>query len=168
MDYNLNDAERINLQKMIKTNDAEDFTQLIRKEKHSVIIKEEVETLITIKKDFSRLAKSNPESFDKLCVSRCQFLFNRYTDIFNKVKKNQLDLSILAKFLVVLKQIEDGDINQHEGSVAVGRLLKQLYIDSAIKVGDQLDEKHEKHKKSGKPQPKPKNLSWKEYKEQNL
>ena len=101
MDYNLNDAERINLQKMIKTNDAEDFTQLIRKEKHSVIIKEEVETLITIKKDFSRLAKSNPESFDKLCVSRCQFLFNRYTDIFNKVKKNQLDLSILAKFVCV-------------------------------------------------------------------
>ena len=166
MDFNLNDVERINLQKMIKTNDAEDFTQLIRSEKHSDIIKEEVETLLTIKKDFARLAKSNSESFDKLCISRCQFLFNRYTDIFNKVKKNQIDLSILAKFLVVLKQIEDGDINQHEGSVAVGRLLKQLYIDSAIKVGDQLDEKHEKYKKSGKPQPK--NLSWKEYKEQNL
>ena len=168
MDFNLNDAERINLQKMIKTNDAEDFTELIRKEKHSDIIKEEVETLLTIKKDFTRLAKSNPESFDKLCISRCQFLFNRYTDIFNKVKKNQIDLSILANFLVVLKQIEDGDINQHEGSVAVGRLLKKLYIDSAIKVGDQLDKKHEKHKKYGKPQPKPNNLSWKEYKEKNL
>tara|TARA_R110002074_G_scaffold16289_2_gene54717 strand:- start:1749 stop:2246 length:498 start_codon:yes stop_codon:yes gene_type:complete len=165
MDYNLNDAERLNLQKMIKTNEAEDFTQLIRKEKHSILIKEDVETLLSIKKDFSRLAKSNPESFDKLCVTRCQFLFNRYTDIFNKVKKDQLDLSILGQFLVVLKQIEDGDINQHEGSVAVGRLLKKLYIDSAIKVGDKLDEKH---KKSGKHQPKPKNLSWKEYKEQNL
>ena len=168
MDYNLNDAERLNLQKMIKTNDAEDFTQLIRKEKHSELIKNDVEKLLTIKQEFSRLAKSNPESFDKLCVSRCQFLFNRYTDIFNKVKKNQLDLSILGQFLVVLRQIEDGDINQHEGSVAVGRLLKKLYIDSAIKVGDQLDEKNDKNKKNSKPQSKPKTLSWREYKEQHL
>ena len=130
MNFNLNENDRINLQKMIKTNDAEDFTQLIREEKHSSIIQKELETLLTIKKDFNRLAKKNPESFDKLCISRCQFLFNRYTDIFNKVKKDQIDLNILSQFLTVLKQIEDAKIDQHEGSVAIGRLLKELYIDS--------------------------------------
>jgi len=168
MDFNLNDAERINLQKMIKTNDAEDFTELIRSEKHSDIIKEDVETLISIKRNFARLAKTNPESFDKLCVSKCQFIFNRYTDIYNKVKKDQIDLSILAQFLIVLKQIEDHEINQHEGSVAIGRLLKKLYIDSAIKSGNELDEKNSKNNESTEPISEPKNISWKTYKEQKL
>ena len=165
MNFNLNENDRINLQKMIKTNDAEDFTQLIREEKHSSIIQKELETLLTIKKDFNRLAKKNPESFDKLCISRCQFLFNRYTDIFNKVKKDQIDLNILSQFLTVLKQIEDAKIDQHEGSVAIGRLLKELYIDSAIKVGDQLDKKNKNTTTSSY---KSKNISWKEYKEKNL
>ena len=165
MDFNLNDTDRLNLQKMIKANDAEDFTGLIRQEKHSALIREEVERLIELKKDFSRLAKSNPQSFEQMCISRCNFIFNRYTDIFNKVKKDELDLAILFQFLTVLKQIEEGEIDQHEGSVAVGRLLKQLYIDSAIKKGDKLDEKY---KKNEKPTPKPKNISWSQFKNNNL
>jgi len=163
MDFNLNDTEKLSLQKMIRSNETEDFTGLIREEKHSAIIREQVATLMELKKDFARLAKSNPTSFDNMCVSRCNFLFNRYTDIFNKVKKDEIDLAILFQFLDVLKQIEEGKIDQHEGSVAIGRLLKQLYIDSAVKTGDKLDEKYKKDEKVIEP----KNISWKEFKQKN-
>ena len=79
----MNDSERLNLQKMIKANDAENNTPLIRELKHSKKILEEVDELLKIKRENPRLAKSNPEQFDALCVSKCSFLFNQYTDIFN-------------------------------------------------------------------------------------
>ena len=161
MDFTLNDADRLNLQKMIKSNEAEDYTDLIRQEKHSDLIREEVELLIELKKDFHVLALDNPSDFDELCVSKCQFLFNRYTDIFNKVKKDELDFAILFNFLDVLKQIENKEIDQHEGSVAVGRLLKKLYIDSALKKSEKLDELHKTDKTEVV---EPINITWREFK----
>ena len=47
--------------------------------------------------------------------------------------------NIFNKFLDVLKRIEDGELDQHEGSFMVGTLLKELYIDSAIKKSEKLD-----------------------------
>jgi hypothetical protein len=35
--------------------------------------------------------------------------------------------------------VEEERCNQHEGSVAIGKLLKELYIDSALKTGEHLD-----------------------------
>lgn len=161
MDFTLNDADRLNLQKMIKSNETEDYTDLIRQERHSDLIREEVDRLIELKKDFIGLASSSPSEFDELCVAKCQFLFNRYTDIFNKVKKDELDFAILFNFLDVLKQIENKEIDQHEGSVAVGRLLKKLYIDSALKKSEKLDELH---KQDAIDIVEPVNISWHEYK----
>ena len=63
----------------------------------------------------------------------------------------------------VLKQIEDGKIDQHDGSFKVGKLLKELYVDSALKKTEKMDAKDKKHKKE-KPLPKPREISWKEYK----
>ena len=74
-----------------------------------------------------------------MCVSRCQFLFNNYTNIFNRLKKDELDMNILGKLLFVLKQIEDGHLDQHSGSYEVGKILKEMYIDSAIKQGEKYD-----------------------------
>ena len=69
---------------------------------------------------------------------------------------------IMSKLLIVLKLIEDGQIEQQDGSVRVGRLLKELYLDSAVKRADALDKEHNKEKpvmKSGK------EISWKKYKQ---
>jgi len=155
----MNKFDKINLEKMIKTNNVEDCTQEIREKSHSGLIKKDVLTLIGLKKNYFRLEKSNPNEFDKICVSRCQFIFNNYTDIYNKVKKDEIDLNILFKFLEVLKEIEDGKLDQHEGAFKVGNLLKEMYIDSAIRKGDKLD----KNKKDIITK-KPKNISYKEYK----
>jgi len=139
MDYNLNDGDRLQLQKMIKSNDVEDQTGLIRTAKHSEQLKEEVKRLNSLKKEYSDLAKTDPLEFENICISKCSFLFERYTDIYNKVFKDELDLSILDKFLDALKEIEEGRTDQHEASVRVGKYLKELYVDSALKKTEKND-----------------------------
>lgn len=162
----MNPDERLNLQKMIDVNDVKDNTSLIRTLKHSDIIKEEVITLNKLKKQYERLAKTNPTEFDAICVSRCNFLFNNYTDIFNKVVKNEIDMNILAQLLETLKLIEAGTLDQHEGSFQIGKILKRIYIDSALKKAEHLDKKYQRTKKVKK---KPeKKLSWKDFKKLDL
>ena len=155
----MDDLDRIQLNKMITANNVEDCTEAIRNKKHSKKIRDDVTKMLDLKKKYSRLSKSNPEQFDTMLVSQCNFLFNNYTDIYNKVKKDEIDLNILFKFLEVLKEIEDGKLDQHEGAYKVGNLLKEMYIDSAIRKGDKLD----KNKKEVVNK-KPKKISYKEYK----
>ena len=162
----MNEEERLNLQRMINANDVVDQTDKIRDTKHSSVIRQQVKDFVALKKKYSRLAKSNPDQYDQMCISKCEFLFNNYTDIYNKIKKDEIDLIILDKFLTVLKNIEDGNVDQHDGSFMVGKLLKELYIDSALKKSEKLDAAQKKNKKSEKKPPKPREISWKEYKSQ--
>ena len=97
-----------------------------------------------------------------MLTSQCNFLFNNYTDIFNKVKKDEINLETLWNLLNILKKIEDGNIDQHTGSFEVGKLLKQIYIDGAIMKENNKKKKSKKQSKpvnSGK-----KNISWDEFK----
>jgi len=103
-------------------------TETIRTLKHSDRIKDDILTMVKLKKDYQRLSQSNPVQFDNLCVSRCSFLFNNYTDIFNRLKKDELDLNIMGQLLVLLKMIEEEKIDQHTASFEVGKLLKSIYI----------------------------------------
>ena len=159
--------ERLKLNEMIKISNVEDVTEEIRNKRHSFLIKDDVSKMLEIKKKYSRLSKSNPKQFDNMLVSKCNFLFMNYTDIFNKVKKDEIDLTILWKFLSILEQIENGNIDQHEGAYQVGNLLKKIYIDSALKKAEKLDKKNSKinnKNKVKKPNNIKKNLTWKEYK----
>ena len=156
----MNDVEKLNLQKMIQENDVVNTTQLIRDLKHSTKILNEVELLLKLKREYSMMAKSLPEQFDSLCVSQCQFLFNYYTDIYNKVKKDEIDLKILLRLLNVLHAIEEGAFDQHEGSFEVGKLLKEIYIDSALRKADKLNE-NDKERVDIRPS---ENISWHDFK----
>jgi hypothetical protein len=62
--------------------------------------------------------------------------------LYNKIRKDEIDLEILYQFLDVLKQIEDGMVDQHEGSFMVGTLLKKIYVDSALKKAEKLEKEH--------------------------
>ena len=159
----LSDSQRLNLKKLVNENDGEETTELIRNAKHSNLIKEDVKLLNDLKVKYARLAKSNPNEFNLLCQSKCNFLYNNYTDIFNKVKKSEIDLQLLSKFLGILKEIEDGKIDQHDGSYQVGTILKQIYVDSALQKSEKIDKRNKKQVK--KPSfAKQKNISWAEYK----
>ena len=158
----MNPEERLHLDKLIKANNVEDNTENIRKLKHSEKIKDDIITLLKLKTDYQRLARTNPSQFDTMCINRCSFLFNNYTDIFNRIKKDELDLQIMFQLLAVLKAIEDGKLDQHEGSFLVGALLKELYVDSALRKAEKLDEQNKEEKVEPK---KPEvQISWKQFK----
>ena len=163
----MNDDERLNLRKMIAANDTDVNTDNIRRLKHSELIRADVAQFLKLKHDYAPLAKSNPSQYDAICVSRCSFLFNNYTDIFNKLKKNEIDLKILMNLVSVLKMIEDGQLDQHEGSFEVGKLLKQIYVDSALRKSEHLDKQHtaSEKRKTAHAQAAVKNISWKQYKD---
>jgi len=156
----MNPQERIQLGKMIDANQAKDYTDDIRKKKHSHLIRGDVQIMLNLKRDNTVLAEMDPDKFDAMCVSQCQFLFNNYTDIFNKVKKDEIDLDILNDLLNVLKQIEDNKLDQHEGSVSVGKLLKQIYIDSALKKSENLDKKYGEQENVDEAM----DISWRDFK----
>ena len=162
----MNNLEKLNLHKMIDANNVQDCTADIRAKKHSKLIRDDVTHLIALKTKYPRLCKTNPSQFDAMCVSQCNFLFNNYTDIFNKIKKDELNLNILHQLLDVLKKIEDEDYDQHVGAFEVGKLLKAMYIDSALTRADRIDKKTGKKTKAVKSTEK--KISWAEYKAKNL
>jgi hypothetical protein len=154
----MDDRQRLQLQKMIKANDVEDQTQLIRDLKHSHLLQNDINALLKLKAKYN----NNLDLIQQSAPMECNFLFTYYTDIYNKIRKDEIDLKILNKFLNVLRQIEDGELDQHEGSFVVGTLLKEIYVDSALRKADKLNEEHEKEQeKTLEPVI---NMSWKEYK----
>jgi hypothetical protein len=156
----LSSLERLNLKKLIDDNDSTNNTENIRSLRHSDLIKKDVGEMVKIK---LRHIKSTTEEIADVCREKCTFLFNNYTDIFNKIINNEIDLTILKKFLGVLKLVEDGKMDQHEASVIVGKVLKELYIDSAMKVADKKDAEYQA-KNPVKEKVVPMKLSWAEYK----
>jgi len=164
----LNSQQKLDLASMIKANDTTDCTQEIREKKQSDYIKTDVEHLVFLKTKYERLRKSNPNEFDAICVKQCAFLFNNYTDLYNKIKNDNLDIKILERFLKILKKIEDGELDQHEGSYLVGKHLKEMYVDSALKTKAKLDsqERHRKFKNKP-PQANIKHISYKDFKIMN-
>ena len=144
MDFTLDKKTRLNFEKMMKEEGVENNTSKIRNLKHSQKIREQVKTMIEIKNKYSRLDKN---LMDKMIESKCVWLYQNYSNLYVKLKKNQLNLQILDSFLTTLAEIEDGKIDQHEGSVKIGQLLKQLYIDSALKNKKQMEDKDNKRKK---------------------
>ena len=154
----MNKGEKLQLKKMIQESDCDDNTDQIRKLKHSVKIRDDMRKIDKIKNDNPSL---NIDELSALCISEASFLYEYYTDIFHKVVSSELSLPIMSQVLGVLKKIEDEQVDQHEGSVLVGKLLKELYVDSALKRADKLDEKYATDTpviNSGS------EMSWKQYK----
>lgn len=172
MDFTLNNAERLNLKRMIDESECENNTDNIRKLKHSVLIRNDIRKLNTLKVQHAELRESNMDEFFTLCKTECSFLYEKYMDLFKKVLHDELDLEIMTKLLMVLKMIEDGKLDQHEGSVIVGRILKELYIDSAVKHADNLAVKYSVEQQNDKKDTNGddagsdeiKTISWREYK----
>ena len=157
----LSDNDKEQLQKMINAHDVTDHTENIRDVKHSSQIRASIKSLLKLKEDKADLLREDKDAFEKIALQQDGFLFYNYFQIYNKIIKNQIDVTMLEKLLTVLKQIEDGLYDQHEGSYIVGKLLKEMYIDSTIRETAELDAAAEAEKpeiKTGK------KISWREYK----
>ena len=157
----MDDNQRLHLQKMIAVNNVEDQTGLIRELKHSHILRDNVNNLVMLKAKYF----DEPEALHLEAMAECNFLFTYYTDLYNKIRKDEIDLKILFQFIDVLRKIEDGEMDQHEGSFEVGLLLKKIYVDSALRKAEKLNAV------TGVVEPEYKgpqvDISWKQYKMMN-
>jgi hypothetical protein len=158
----MNAEEKLNLKRLLDNSECENNTETIRKLKHSIRIRDDIRTLELLKRNERSLMATDPQAFLDLCQHNALFLFTSYTDIFNRILKDELDLDIMSKVLQLLKLIEDGQVDQHEGSVLMGKLLKELYVDAALRRGENLDKEYAAEKVEpiiGK------KITWKEYKQ---
>ena len=151
----MNFEEKLLLQEMIQANNVEDQTQSIRNLKHSCLIKTDVLKLLEIMKE-----TSDPSEIHIEAMMECNFLFTYYTDIYNRIRKSEIDIQLFYQFLEILSKIEDGVIDQHEGSFEVGTILKKIYVDSALKRSEKLEETY----KSENCATEKKDIGWKKFK----
>lgn len=157
----MDENQRLHLQKMISANNVEDNTDLIRKLKHSHILRENVNNLIMLKAKYI----DEPEKVHLEAMVECGFLFTYYTDIYNKIRKDEIDLKILFRAFDVLQNIEEGRLDQHSGAFEFGKLLKEIYVDSALRKAEKLNaESGEKEPEYKGPQV---NISWSQFKSLN-
>jgi hypothetical protein len=151
----MNSQEKLVLQEMIQANNIEDQTQSIRNLKHSFLIKTDVIKLLEIMKETTDSSEIHIEA-----MMECNFLFTYYTDIYNRIRKSEIDIELFYQFLNILSKIEDGELDQHEGSFEVGTILKKIYVDSALKRSEKIDELY----KDETPTVVKKDIGWKKFK----
>jgi hypothetical protein len=92
--------------------------------------------------------RNDQDKINEEGMTECGFLFTYYTDIYNKIRKDEIDLKILNQFLNVLRRIEDGELDQHDGAFIVGTLLKEIYVDSALRKAAKLNENQEQEEQN--------------------
>jgi len=153
----MDDNQRLHLSRMIKENNVLDQTPLIRQLKHSQIMRDNVNTLLDLKVEYEG------DELNMKAAEQCSFLFTYYTDIYNKIKKDEINLEILFQLIDKLKDIEEEKVDQHEASFEVGTILKKIYVDSALKRAEKLDEKYGKVEEKKEVE----NISWKQFKKNN-
>lgn len=162
----MNSEEKEQLKKLLSQSDCDNNTEYIREFKNSERLLNDISVLEKLKRSHRTLRENSPDDFAELCRTECSFLYNGFTIIFNKLLKDEVHLGILIQMIRVLKQIEDGVIDQHEGSVIVGKILKEMYVDSAIRRGEHLDEEYAKKQQENVQEVKP--IRWKDFKQMNV
>ena len=157
----LNHDEKLNLKKIMDETDYVDNTHNIRRLKHSKMIRDNVKRIEELKREHEAMRLTHIEGFFSIVQEECRFLYDNYTDIFNRLMKDEIDPLILQRFLIVLRMIEDGQLDQQEGSSMIGKYLKELYLDSAVRKADALE-----RERSGEKEPLKEgmDISWKAYK----
>ena len=153
------DNDKVQLRQMIEKNNVVDKTEQIRELKHSAKIREDIIALIQLKKDYAELLQTDKESFEKISVKKCRFLFFHYMELYNLILKESMDLKILDKLIDVLGRIENNELDQHEGSFLVGTYLKEIYIDGKLAESKRADELY-----PSVPRVDPKKIAWSEFK----
>jgi hypothetical protein len=84
----MNESQKLQLQKMITANNVEDTTALIRSLNHSGILRNNVNKLLELKAKYP----TDESQLHAEAMAECSFLFTYYTDIYNKIRKDEIDL----------------------------------------------------------------------------
>jgi len=160
----MNTEEKLNLKKMLaQSQDYVDHTEDIRRLKHSGLLLDGMRDIEKLKRANKELRELNPDEFTEMCKLAAPVMYNLYTDLFHKLVKDELNLVIMVKLIRILELIEQGQLDQNEGSVMVGKILKELYVDSAVRLGEKIDKQREEENQTQTQRderPEPKDISW--------
>ena len=102
-------TQSLNMKALMESDDYVNNTDKIREIKHSDLILADIAKLCELKKTHHKMKIVEEEKYKYLCQTSCPFLYNNYTDIFNKVVCDELDMNMLVNFVQTLKQIENGE-----------------------------------------------------------
>ena len=149
----------LNMKSLMESDDYVDNTAKIRELKHSELILEDIAKLCKMKQIYHHMRMTDEERFNTKCQNAVPLLYNSYTDIYNKVLKDELNMELMVKFVCILKQIEEGQLDQYDASVQVGTILREMYVDSAMRRAEKLDAESEKPTFV-----EPVKMSWAEFK----
>jgi hypothetical protein len=152
-------VQGLNMKALMDSEDYVDNTAKIRELKHSELILEDIAKLCKLKQVYHHMRMTDEERFNIKCQNAVPLLFNSYTDIYNKVLKDELNMELMVKFVCILKQIEEGQLDQYDASVQVGTILREMYVDSAMRRAEKLDTESEKPAFI-----EPVKMSWAEFK----
>lgn len=120
----MDNIDKKKLQELVESSeDALDNTEQIRELKQSELIK----------RDINRFLKFEGTHNLLNIQEQYPFLYKNYPEILSKLLNNKnFDIKILIRLINILQQIEDGVCDQHEGSVTVGQILKEIYVDPIL------------------------------------
>ena len=124
----MDNKQKAQLQKMIEEYGVQDTTQDIRDAKQSAILLKELYEF----ERFKRTSRLSKYMFAEKARSVLSYWHSNYKSIFDKIIMNEIDMDILNTFVLTLKQIEDGQLNQHEASYKIGSILKQSFRSGTI------------------------------------
>jgi len=166
----MNPSDRLDLKKLMKAgeHDYVDNTDGIRRLKHSDLIAADMKKMEELKKSHASMRASSPDDFASLCQNKCSFLFNAYTDIYNRLLKDQLDVNLMLEALRTLKQVETGKINQQEGSIHMGKLFYKVFVSNAIKHEDAANIPESTTTSASTEKVEENKITWREYKKSVL
>ena len=105
-----------------------------------------------LREKYESLKEENTEQYMSIFRNECSYLYTKLPEIFEKVVKQNMNLDIFEKIVLILKMIEDGQIDQTEGSGLVGKLSQELFFRPVLEPNPKTEEVPE--------------LSWKDYKRQ--
>lgn len=170
----------IDLKRLINAskNDYVDNTNAIRQIKHSQIIANDVNVILSTimaadahNSQLGTLSADSPvheyltdELIMERCAIACPTLYNGYNDIFMRLMKKEVNVGILFQVLNVLRDIEDGEVDHETGSIKVGKLLYNMYVDSRIRETEKLESTSNTSTIVDKDDELRQNMSWHQYK----
>lgn len=125
----MTEKQKFQLNEMIAQYNPVDQTELIRQLKHSAIMRQEVQLLTSIQRDFFHEDLQDPtHSIIRMKIQeQCPLLNTYFGGVVTKMLTGEFDVTILYRLIDVLGEIEKGTINQHEASFLVGTILKNIY-----------------------------------------
>lgn len=128
----MDDNQRITLANLVKQYETEETTDKIRKLQHSKHIHSCLMHIMEAKRKYPRIYKDNRKQFETIIAKNTNFLFKNYPEIYHRMLDNEINMNIMQQFLYMLSKIEQGELDQHEASYNIGKLLKELYIDTKL------------------------------------